>query len=91
MENFFDVATENDLVGYYCAEKETLADHEDEIASDREEAQANADFNLSLMAWRAMLQGDKKEAEHLVDEIKDSQVRLNVGIDLFELPRRFRS
>jgi hypothetical protein len=52
---------------------------------DKEESQRNPDFNISLLAELAMLRGNRKEAEEIVDSIANTRLQRDITITLFEL------
>lgn len=74
MENFFDVATPEELESFYgyVPAKEEVAEDRNAYANDR-------DCNLQHLYWLYMDRGDEKTAKHYFNMIEDWQRKLDAA------------
>lgn len=81
MENYFDIATEQEIAERFP----TDSLRPEWLAQCRESAEKYPDRNCALLAGLWFSRGDRKKADYYLDQIKDERERLDVAITLYEL------
>ena len=73
MENFFDIATRQELLKFF--EYEDMVDDPECMAIERERLDQHPDSNLEKLAWLYQYRNDEKSADDCVKQIKDNDFR----------------
>lgn len=73
MENFFDVATRQELLKFF--DYEDMVDDSECMAIERGRLDQHPDFNLEKLAWLYHYRDDEKRADDCVKQIKDNDFR----------------
>ena len=81
MENYFDIATEQEIAERFP----TAATNPEWLAMCRASAEKYPDRNCALLAGLWFGRGDTEKADHFLEQIKDERERLDTSISLYEL------
>lgn len=80
MENFFDVATPEEIGHHFPF----AVKNAQELDALRRELKAEPDRNLGYLASLYYCRGDTEKADACLDRIEDEQHRLDIGMMLYE-------
>ncbi len=73
MENFFDVATKQELIRFF--DYADMVDDAEFMAFERKQLDQNPDVNRGQLAWLYHFRGDEKMADTCLAQIKDNDLR----------------
>lgn len=81
MENYFDIATEQEIAARFPV----TSTNPEWLAHCRASTEKYPDRNCALLAGLWFSRGDRKKADYYLDQIKDERERLDMSITLYEL------
>jgi hypothetical protein len=84
MENFFDLATPQELVSILGEDEPDLPERFRNYALDREEVLKNPDMNYAHLADLYAGRGDLKKADECLARIQDEELRFDCQLQIHE-------
>ena len=85
MENYFDIATEQEIAERFPTFSSCVPNCPASISSPTRFAASVHDMTCALLAGLWFGRGDTEKADHYLEQIKDERERLDTSISLYEL------